>query len=119
MDNGPGVWLVVLCSSIVALLYNVVHALLIKKTSAVTVTVLGEVKVIGLLILSAIILGKHILCLLGQQATSANTIVILTGIALNKGPIKCFCTTQHHVPMTLTVTVVPSLYSNYGNVGCR
>lgn len=58
-ENGSGVLLVVLCSSIIALLYNVVHALLIKQTSAVTVTVLGEVKVVGLLILSAIVLGKR------------------------------------------------------------
>ncbi len=59
MTNSTGVLLVLLCSSIIALLYNMVHALMIKKTSAVTVTVLGEVKVIGLLILSAILLGKQ------------------------------------------------------------
>ncbi len=58
MENSAGVALVLLCSSAIALLYNVVHALMIKKTSAVTVTVLGEVKVVGLLILSAILLGK-------------------------------------------------------------
>lgn len=50
--------LVLICSSLVALSYNVVHSLMIQKTSAVTTTVLGEVKIIGLLLLSAILLGK-------------------------------------------------------------
>ncbi|DBA98259.1 hypothetical protein WJX77_011419 [Trebouxia sp. C0004] len=58
MENSAGVVLVLLCSSAIALLYNVVHALMIKKTSAVTVTVLGEVKVVGLLVLSAILLDE-------------------------------------------------------------
>ncbi|KAL0054475.1 hypothetical protein WJX82_009428 [Trebouxia sp. C0006] len=58
MENSAGVALVLLCSSAIALLYNVVHAAMIKRTSAVTVTVLGEVKVVGLLILSAILLDE-------------------------------------------------------------
>ena len=36
-----------------------VHSLMIKKTSAVTTTVLGEVKIVGLLILSAMLLGER------------------------------------------------------------
>ncbi len=70
MENSAGVALVLLCSSAIALLYNVVHALMIKKTSAVTVTVLGEVKVVGLLILSAILLGKTHSCLQWWHKTS-------------------------------------------------
>lgn len=35
-----------------------VHSLMIKKTSAVTTTVLGEVKIVGLLLLSAMLLGE-------------------------------------------------------------
>ena len=50
-----------LCSSIVALSYNVIHSLMIQKTSAVTTTVLGEVKIVGLLILSALLLGKPVM----------------------------------------------------------
>jgi len=57
-QNNYGVGLVLLCSSAVALLYNVVHALMIQKTSAVTVTVLGEIKVLGLLLLSAYLLDE-------------------------------------------------------------
>lgn len=40
-----------------ALLYNVVHYLMIQRTSAVTTTVLGEIKIIGLLVASAFLLG--------------------------------------------------------------
>ena len=57
-ENSTGVMLVLVCSSTVALLYNLVHSLMIHKTSAVTTTVLGEVKIIGLLVLSALLLGK-------------------------------------------------------------
>lgn len=41
---------------------------MIQKTSAVTTTVLGEVKIVGLLLLSALLLGKAlpVLCLLGH-----------------------------------------------------
>ena len=48
----------ILTTSVVALVYNVVHSGLIHKTSAVTVTVLGELKICGILMLSAWLLGK-------------------------------------------------------------
>lgn len=60
-QNSTAVLMVLLCSSIVALSYNVIHSLMIQKTSAVTTTVLGEVKIVGLLILSALLLGKPLL----------------------------------------------------------
>lgn len=41
-----------------ALAYNMIHYLVIKMTSAVTTTVLGEMKIVLLLILSAIMLGE-------------------------------------------------------------
>jgi drug/metabolite transporter (DMT)-like permease len=41
-----------------ALSYNLVHYLMIKHTSSVMTTVLGEMKIILILILSAMILGK-------------------------------------------------------------
>lgn len=41
-----------------ALAYNVVHYLMIQRTSAVTTTVLGEIKIVGLLLLSALLLGE-------------------------------------------------------------
>ena len=57
-EHSTGVLLVLVCSSTVALSYNVIHSLMIQKTSAVTTTVLGEVKIVGLLLLSAVLLGK-------------------------------------------------------------
>lgn len=53
-----GVILIIGVSSVNAVLYNMVHSLMIKRTSAVTTTVLGEAKIIGLLILSAMLLGE-------------------------------------------------------------
>ena len=58
---------IILVGSINALSYNVVHYLMIQMTSAVTTTVLGEVKIIGLLVLSVMLLGElimgtHALC---------------------------------------------------------
>lgn len=59
-EHRHGVQPVLLVSSIIALMYNLTHALLIKQTSPVTVTVLGEVKVLALLLLSAVLLGMPI-----------------------------------------------------------
>lgn len=50
-------WAIVLITSVNAVCYNMVHSLMIKHTSAVTTTVLGEVKIVGLLMLSAMLLG--------------------------------------------------------------
>ena len=49
---------IMLVGSINALSYNVVHYLMIQMTSAVTTTVLGEVKIIGLMVLSVLLLGE-------------------------------------------------------------
>lgn len=49
---------IILVGSINALSYNVVHYLMIQMTSAVTTTVLGEIKIIGLLVLSVLLLGE-------------------------------------------------------------
>lgn len=49
---------IMLISSINAVTYNAVHALVIKRTSAVTTTVIGEVKIVALLVLSAFLLGE-------------------------------------------------------------
>ena len=57
-ENSTSVCLIILASCINAVCYNMVHALMIKHTSAVTTTVLGEVKIVGLLLLSALILGE-------------------------------------------------------------
>lgn len=57
-NHTQGVWGIMVVTSINALAYNMVHSLMIKKTSAVTTTVLGEVKIVGLLVLSAMFLGE-------------------------------------------------------------
>ncbi|KAL0050280.1 hypothetical protein WJX82_008064 [Trebouxia sp. C0006] len=49
---------IILVGSVNALSYNVVHYLMIQMTSAVTTTVLGEVKIVGLLVLSVLLLGE-------------------------------------------------------------
>jgi hypothetical protein len=49
---------IMLVSSLNAVCYNAVHALVIKRTSAVTTTVIGEIKIVGLLIFSAMLLGE-------------------------------------------------------------
>lgn len=41
-----------------ALAYNIAHSLVIKVTSSVTTTVLGEMKIVLILLLSAIVLGE-------------------------------------------------------------
>lgn len=57
-EHSDGVVVILIASSINAVLYNLVHSAMIKRTSAVTTTVLGEVKIVGLLILSAFLLGE-------------------------------------------------------------
>lgn len=49
---------VALATSVIALSYNVFHSLMIQRTSAVTTTLLGETKIIGLLLLSYAVLGE-------------------------------------------------------------
>ena len=53
------VWGIILLTSAIALSYNVVHSLMIQRTSAVTTTVLGEVKIVGLMLASFVILGAR------------------------------------------------------------
>ncbi|CAL8462578.1 g2111 [Coccomyxa elongata] len=56
--HGRHVYILVTLSSMLALIYNVVHSLMILHTSAVSTTVIGEAKIIGLLILSYFVLGE-------------------------------------------------------------
>ena len=56
-SHTSGVAFIMLASSVNAVCYNLVHSSLIKRTSAVTATVLGEIKIVGLLILSTFLLG--------------------------------------------------------------
>lgn len=56
--NPNGALYILLGSSIVALVYNLVHVLVIKRVSGVTTTVIGEVKIVALLILSALLLDE-------------------------------------------------------------
>lgn len=77
--HSNGVALIILVSSINAVCYNMIHSLMIKKTSAVTTTVLGEVKIVGLLVLSAMLLGE------GKEFTMKMTlgvVLAMTGFAM-------------------------------------
>ncbi|PNH12388.1 putative sugar phosphate/phosphate translocator [Tetrabaena socialis] len=49
---------VILLGCLNALAYNLIHSLVIKVTSSVTTTVIGEMKIVLLLLLSAIVLGE-------------------------------------------------------------
>jgi hypothetical protein len=55
--HGRDVGALLAASSGLALGYNVVHSLMIKHTSAVATTVVGEAKIAGLLLLSYFVLG--------------------------------------------------------------
>ena len=57
-DNTRGVILVLLCSSVTALAYNIIHSMVIHRTSAVTTTVIGQIKIVALIVLSAVLLGE-------------------------------------------------------------
>lgn len=56
--NRVGATYVLVLTSVNALSYNMIHSQMIKRTSAVTTTVLGMVKIVGLLLLSAMLLGE-------------------------------------------------------------
>ncbi|PNW85405.1 hypothetical protein CHLRE_03g184850v5 [Chlamydomonas reinhardtii] len=49
---------VILLGCLNALLYNLIHSLVIKVTSSVTTTVIGEMKIVLILLLSAVVLGE-------------------------------------------------------------
>ena len=49
----------IVVTSSIALSYNLVHSLMIQRTSAVTTTVLGEIKIVGLMLASYLILGEY------------------------------------------------------------
>jgi len=49
---------ILLSSCVTAVCYNMVHSLMIKRSSAVSTTVIGEIKIVALLVLSALILGE-------------------------------------------------------------
>lgn len=70
---------IILVGSVNALSYNVVHYLMIQMTSAVTTTVLGEVKIVGLLVLSVLLLGKSCLLPVLLLGSSCLLSVLLLG----------------------------------------
>lgn len=77
--NRQSAGLVLGLTSLNALAYNMVHSLMIKRTSATTTTVLGMVKIVGLLLLSAFLLGE------GRELTPSMLLgcaVALTGFGL-------------------------------------
>lgn len=57
-EGYQSIFALLLLSSTNAVCYNAIHSMVIKQTSAVTTTVIGEVKIVALLLLSAIILQE-------------------------------------------------------------
>ena len=53
---------ILVCSSAVALAYNVVHSMIIRRISSTGSAVLGEVKVLALLVASALLFGEDLAC---------------------------------------------------------
>ena len=51
--------LYILAGGAIAVLYNIVHSLVIQRTSAVTTPVIGMIKVVAIVVLSAIFLGER------------------------------------------------------------
>lgn len=56
--NPNGALYILLGSSTVALVYDFVHVLVIKRVSGATMTVIMEVRIVAFLILSALLLDK-------------------------------------------------------------
>ena len=54
---------ILVCSSAVALAYNVVHSMIIRRISSTGSAVLGEVKVLALLVASALLFGEVPACM--------------------------------------------------------
>ena len=71
-----------------ALLYNVVHYLMIQRTSAVTTTVLGEIKIVGLLFASAFLLGEAFPCIAQLALLSALRTVAIAWCRPAQGVIR-------------------------------
>ena len=86
--HGNESYAIIIGTSAVALAYNVVHALMIQRTSAVTTTVLGQAKVIGLLVLSCLLLGALQFAMLLPERTTVTCILlyVLKGDQLNRRP---------------------------------
>ena len=51
--------LYIMAGGVLAVMYNIVHSLMIQRTSAVSTPVIGMLKVIAIVILSAIFLGER------------------------------------------------------------
>ena len=49
---------ILVCSSVIALAYNVVHSMIIRRISSTGSAVLGEIKVLALLVASALLFGE-------------------------------------------------------------
>ena len=74
LSHSAAVGAIVLVSSANALAYNVFHYLMIQRTSGVATTVVGEVKIVGLMVLSALLLGERV------------GLVVLSALLLNERP---------------------------------
>ena len=81
-----GLWLCVLASSLVAFLLNLCQFLVTKATSALTLQVLGNVKVVLLIMLSVAIFGNEVSLQAGAGCGLCLTGVVLYNAATRKPP---------------------------------
>lgn len=101
-SHAQGVAFIIVVTSCNALAYNLVHSLMIKKTSAVTTTVLGEVKIVGLLVLSAFLLGE------GKEFTFKMTVGVVAALAgfVMYSQTKIGAFRQQQVPLIIATAAV-------------
>lgn len=83
--SGPGSlrrWLVVVLSAVVAFFLNLCNFVVTKRTSAVTLQVLGNVKVVFSIGVSLLIFGNSV-----SSFSAAGCVITLAGVyAYNKAP---------------------------------
>ena len=81
-----GLWLCVLASSLVAFLLNLSQFFVTKATSAVTLQVLGNIKVVLLILVSVAIFGNEVSMQAAAGCTLCITGVVLYNMATRKPP---------------------------------
>lgn len=95
-----------------ALAYNMVHSFVIKVTSSVTTTVIGEMKIVLILILSAIVLDEGNIWTL--KMLIGCTLAILSFVMYSHARLEAGSATQRPV-----IKGIPDLQYTYGNKASR
>ena len=86
--------LILVCSSAVALAYNVVHSLAIRRLSSTGCAVLGEIKVLALLVTSAILFGEASGAAACNLSVNPAAHVHCLAFSVNRSALSCY----HRIP---------------------